>query len=220
MREFPTGYRIENGAVVIDLRLSRVAQLFNTFDPAPFHERDLDDDAEAYIVACAREITHRHRFKLVVHLPAEEAAREDARQLEKAVNHYFLYRAQGQRRELRQAFRHGRWSLLVGLTTLVSCLGLRALLALLDPKQGTLAGEIASEGLLIVGWVAMWRPAEQFLYAWHPTRQTLRVYRNLSCVRVEIRARTLHLPHPRMADTVFPPTDSRGNHVHTGLQQG
>ena len=178
---------MENGVMMIDLRLNRVAQLFNTFDPSPFHERDLDDDAEAYIVACAREITHRHRIKLVIHLPPEEAAREDPLQLEKAVNHYFLYRAQAQYRELLQVFRLGRWSLVVGLTTLVTCLCLRALIALLNSKL--LASEIVSEGLLIVGWVAMWRPAEMFLYAWHPQRQTLLVYRNLSCVPVEIRTR-------------------------------
>ena len=188
-RELPAEYRIEDGAAAIDLRLRRVAQLFNSFDPSPFHERDLDDDAEAYIVACAREMPRHHPFKLVVHLPPEEAAHEDSRQVEKAVNHYFLYRAQGQRRELRQVFRHGRWSLLVGLTVLISCLGLRALIALLDPKLNTLVGEIASEGLLIIGWVAMWRPAELFLYAWNPTRQTLQVYRILSRVPVEIRAR-------------------------------
>ena len=180
---------MDHGVMVIDLRLNRVAQLFNTFDPSPFHERDLDDDAEAYIVACAREITHRHPYKLVIHLPAVEAAREDAHQIEKAVNHYFLYRAQAQRRELLQVFRLGRWSLFVGLSTLITCLGLRALIALLDPQQQLLASEIASEGLLIVGWVAMWRPAEMFLYAWHPTRQMLRVYRNLSCARVDVRVR-------------------------------
>ena len=190
MRELPPGYRMEHGVMVIDLRLSRLAQLFNTFDPSTFHERDLDDDAEAYIVACAREITHRHRYKLVIHLPPGEAAREDSRQLEKAVNHYFLYRAQGQRRELLQTFRLGRWSLFVGLTTLVTCLGLRALLVLLDPNRHLLASEIASEGLLIVGWVAMWRPVELFLYAWHPQRQMLRVYRNLSCAHVDVRVRT------------------------------
>ena len=188
-QDLPTEYRTETGVVVIDLRLKRLAQLFNTFDPAPFHERDLDDDAEAYIVACAREITHRHPFKLVVHLPLEEAARADARQLEKAVNHYFLFRAYSQRRELRQVFRNGRWSLLVGLICLVSCLGLRALLAIVDPGQKLLVTETVSEGLLIVGWVAMWRPADLFLYAWHPTRQTLRVYRALSRVPVELRAR-------------------------------
>ena len=87
MHEISPVYRTEDGVVVIDLRLNRVAQLFNTFDPAPFHERDLDDDAEAYIVACAREITRRNKIKLVLHLPPEEAARENARQIEQAVNH-------------------------------------------------------------------------------------------------------------------------------------
>lgn len=188
--DIPADYRIEQGVAAIDLRLGRVAQLFNSFDPSPFHERDLDDDAEAYIVACAREITHRHPFKLVVHLPPEEAARENVRQLERAVHHYFLYRAQGQRRELRRVFRQGRWSLLVGLATLISSLGLRSLLGILDPHESMLATEIAREGLLIVGWVAMWRPAELFLYAWHPTRQTLQVYQKLSRVAVEVRVRS------------------------------
>ena len=34
----------------IEIKLSRMQQLFNSFDPSPFHERDLDQDAEAYIV--------------------------------------------------------------------------------------------------------------------------------------------------------------------------
>jgi hypothetical protein len=34
----------------IEIRLSRPQQLFNSLDPSPFHERDLDEDAEAYIV--------------------------------------------------------------------------------------------------------------------------------------------------------------------------
>jgi hypothetical protein len=31
----------------IEIRLGRPQQLFNSFDPSPFHERDLDEDAEA-----------------------------------------------------------------------------------------------------------------------------------------------------------------------------
>ena len=178
---------MEHGAMVIDLRLNRIAQLFNTFDPSPFHERDLDDDAEAYIVACAREITHRHRIRLVIHLPPEEAAREDARQVEQAVNHYFLYRAQAQRRELRQVFRLARWSLLVGLATLVTCRGLRGLIALLNLSDHPLVGEIASEGLLIIGWVAMWHPLEIYLYRWWPLRRLGKVYQKLSQMPVEVR---------------------------------
>ena len=35
----------------IELRLRRIEQLFDSFDPAPFHEKDLDRDAEEFIVS-------------------------------------------------------------------------------------------------------------------------------------------------------------------------
>ena len=40
----------------IEISLSRLSQLFNSFDPSPFHERDLDPDAEEYIVGSAEEV--------------------------------------------------------------------------------------------------------------------------------------------------------------------
>ena len=40
---------------LIELRLNNVGQLFNTMDPSPFHERDLDHDAEEFILSWARE---------------------------------------------------------------------------------------------------------------------------------------------------------------------
>ena len=40
----------------IELRVRDVAQLFHTLDPFPFHERDLDKDAEEFIVGWAREL--------------------------------------------------------------------------------------------------------------------------------------------------------------------
>jgi len=189
MPEVSSEYRKAGEWVLIDMRLNRMAQLFNSFDPAPFHERDLDDDAESYIVACARELAPHRRFRLVIELPADEAAHADAQQIERAIQHYFSYRAQGQKRELRHVFRHGRWSLMVGSACLLSCLGLRALLGWLTGGHGSLAVDVANEGLLIIGWVAMWRPAEMFLYAWHPTRQTLRVYEHLSHVPVDVLVR-------------------------------
>lgn len=38
---------------LIELRLRTVDQLFNTMDPSPFHERDLDDDAADFILSWA-----------------------------------------------------------------------------------------------------------------------------------------------------------------------
>ena len=39
---------------VIELRVDKIAQLFHSLDPYPFRERDLDKDAEDYIVGWAR----------------------------------------------------------------------------------------------------------------------------------------------------------------------
>ena len=40
----------------IELRVEELAQLFETLDPLPFRERDLDKDAEEFIVSWAREL--------------------------------------------------------------------------------------------------------------------------------------------------------------------
>jgi hypothetical protein len=35
----------------IEISLNRLSQLFNSLDPSPFRERDLDQNAEDYIIA-------------------------------------------------------------------------------------------------------------------------------------------------------------------------
>ena len=40
----------------IQLHIHEVRQLFNTIDPSPFRERDLDPECEEFIVAWAREL--------------------------------------------------------------------------------------------------------------------------------------------------------------------
>ncbi|HUR21430.1 MAG TPA: hypothetical protein VMZ90_11515 [Vicinamibacterales bacterium] len=45
---------------------------------------------------------------------------------------------------------------------------------------------VLREGLLIGGWVAMWRPLEIFLYDWWPIRTEPRLFERLSAMPVEI----------------------------------
>jgi hypothetical protein len=40
----------------IEISVSRLQQLFNSLDPSPFYERDLDHDAEEYILGSAEEL--------------------------------------------------------------------------------------------------------------------------------------------------------------------
>lgn len=173
------------GEWTIELRVRDARQLFNSFDPSPFREKDLDDDAEEYIVDWARELPPEGGFLIVVHLPAEEAGREGAQQLGEALRNYFSYRSEVFSRDLREHFRLGRRVLAVGLSVLLVCL-LAGHLITTYVAAGPV-GLFLQESLLIIGWVANWRPAEIFLYGWMPLKRRRDLYRRLAAARLEIR---------------------------------
>ena len=88
----------------IHLKLRELSQLFNSMDPSPFRDKDLDADAEAFIEGWALEFHVSAPLTLVVHLeqPPGSAAGDDPRELiESAVQHFFLNKAVAARRELR-----------------------------------------------------------------------------------------------------------------------
>lgn len=179
-------YRSENGVSLIEIRLSSMQQLFNSLDPAPFHEKDLDPEAEAYIAESAREFPISTPLKLVLYVPQKDmTAAEDAR-VEEAIHHYFGYRLWLERAALRRELSYGRTTLVIGLAFLFACIALRQLV--LSTGQGTVY-QIMAEGLLISGWVAMWRPIQAFLYDWWPIRRNCRLYEKLARLPVDLRPR-------------------------------
>ncbi len=46
---------------------------------------------------------------------------------------------------------------------------------------------LVEESLLILGWVANWRPIEIFIYDWWPIVRRRNLYRRLAAATVEIR---------------------------------
>lgn len=169
----------------IEIRVDEVSQLFNTLDPFPFHERDLDGDAEEYIVGWAREVAHQGPLTIVVHLPASEASSEAAKGLQTALTRFFAYRADILGRDLNELFRVGRVALLIGLTVLGVCLAAGHLIA--GWASDSYLGRFLSESLIIVGWVANWRPIEIFLYDWWPLWRRRDLYRRLAAASVIVK---------------------------------
>lgn len=179
-------YRIENGFRLIEINLREIRQLFNSLDPAPFHEQDLDAAAEEYIVGAVRELGLHEPNKLIVYLPQPACADVDAAGLPAAIQHYFAYRAAHVASELKQTLRFGAVSLAIGFAFLFLCLTLRQVSSVVISGA---AAQIFAEGLLIVGWVALWRPLEVFLYEWWPIRYRQRLFDYLASMPVEVRAR-------------------------------
>lgn len=175
----------QGGANAIEVRVEEIAQLFDTLDPFPFRERDLDKHAEEYIVGWARELPRNRSIKIIIHVPEDELRSEHANQLGEALSRYFNYRAEVVGRDLNELFRVGRQSLLIGVVVLAVCvLTARAVTAGLGSES---LGGIMRESLIILGWVANWKPIEIFLYAWWPLARRRNLYRRLAAASVELR---------------------------------
>ncbi len=169
---------------VIELRVDDIAQLFHTLDPFPFRERDLDREAEEYIVGWAQELSGRPAIRIRVHHPNTDAQAKTAQELHEAFARYFADRANAIQRDINELFRVGRWSLAIGLAILIMCLLLAHFAGVLF---GNPLGRLLEESLLILGWVANWRPLEIFLYDWWPLVRRRGLYRRLSEAVIETR---------------------------------
>jgi hypothetical protein len=170
---------------VIQVHVAELKQLFNSIDPSPFRNKDLDPRAEEFIVGWAKDMPRDAPLGLVVDLDRPAGLPDEAAVLRDAIHEFFLQRAQAFRRRLRELFRFGRTSLAIGLIALAAAIALGDFLASL--MKGGRIGEILRESLTIGGWVSMWRPLEVFLYDWWPIRNEARLSDRLAAMPVRIQ---------------------------------
>jgi hypothetical protein len=173
-------YRREGSWNLIEIKLHEPAQLFNSFDPSPFHERDLDADAAEYLTNAFRELHGHKHIKLVIYLA--HTTPETMTSIKSSIRNYFRYREMVTLFKVRQRLRIGRSSLLIGLVFLFVCNFIRLWLPTAD-----MAARTINEGLLIIGWVAMWKPLDILLYEWWPLMADSRLYGRLSEILVEVK---------------------------------
>src|SRR3954463_14339142 len=152
--ERTAGDPIPPNCVQIEVRVAELKQLFNAMDPSPFRERDLDPNAEEFIVGWGREAPRDAPLALLVRLDRGAGPPGEPVALREAIQDYFGHRAIVTRRRLHELFRRGRISLLIGLVALA------ALTFLGDFTAKAMPGPMASvfhESLSIGRWVAMCR---------------------------------------------------------------
>jgi hypothetical protein len=170
---------------VIEVHVGELRQLFNAIDPSPFQDKDLDPKAEEFIVGWAKDLPNDASLALVVDLDRQAGLPDEATLLRDAIHQFFRQRAQTYRQRLRELFRVGRTSLVIGLVALTAAIALGDFLANL--LKDSRIGEILRESLTIGGWVSMWRPLEVFLYDWWPIRNEARLSDRLANMPVRIR---------------------------------
>ena len=168
---------------VIEVRLREVNQLFDAMDPAPFHERELNRNAEEYLVDSVTELPSGVLREIVLYIEDAQLV-DDGAAIGAAIRDHFSRRSALAQRALRRLLKRGFGSLIVGLSFLTAMFVIAQVLERLMGEHAI--AKIFREGLLIIGWVAMWKPLEILLYDWWPILSERRLFDRLSRVQVRI----------------------------------
>jgi hypothetical protein len=176
----PSRYRIEIAEPVVDVRVPTVERLFDNRDPAPFRTRDLDPSLVEYLTGAAEDLVNSDGLRVVFWLeqPCEP------REIDAAFHAHFEYEKERLDRNRRRQVRSGWIGLAIAVVSLVGLVGLGELVT------RTIAGTLGAglkEGLVISGWVLMWRPVDVLVYESIPWRRQRRVIRKLLDATLEMR---------------------------------
>ena len=183
MADLESLYKKVNGRILIEIKLTSIMQLFNSFDPAPFHEKELDSAAEHYIIDTVKDFPSKTQFKIIIYLPSDLANSDRGRSIGQAVQNHFEYKMLVADRKFRQHFKHGRTSLVIGLSFLAVALIGRQMASHLSDQ---FFAQMFADALLIIGWAAMWEPVTVLLYELWPIVQTKNVYSRISRMEIEV----------------------------------
>src|SRR5262249_37387335 len=92
------GEPIPTKCAVIEVHIGELKQLFNSIDPSPFRNRDLDPKAEEFIVDWAKDVARDSTLALLVDLDRQAGLPDEAAVLRDAIHQFFRQRAEGYRR--------------------------------------------------------------------------------------------------------------------------
>jgi hypothetical protein len=156
----------EGDSVIIRLEVNSVGSLVDPGN-SPFRGPRMHPDVGGRILQIA------HNFPKATHFTVEflvpDACNASMHEAREALAVLAAESKDDAEKELREIFRNGRLSLLVGFLAVMVLLGLTELLLLLGGESATVRA--ITESLIIVYWVILWRPAELLLYDHFPVRR-------------------------------------------------
>jgi hypothetical protein len=189
-----------HGTSTVSLRVRHLGQLFSSFDPSPFWDRDLDRDAATFV---EEEFADRPRDRAwVLNISTADHYDYTHSDVQEAVKHYYARLAESTRHSMREQLRIGRISLAVGIGVFVLCMAGRELF------ESAPLPRVLDEGLILLAWIALWLPIEQLVSDLIPLIRRRRFYERLARIRVHLH-RVSSEPTVAGADvTAFPPVTS------------
>jgi hypothetical protein len=141
------------------IRLNSIDQLFWEFDSQPVAERSVTGDVRWYLLDAWELVRHTEPSHLTIYAPASEREGTDEKAVQKAI-HRTLRSASGPLRRVDPLSRQEKVAASIGVAVLLLTI---AISSALDHLSDEIVIESISQAIVVVGWVAVWRPAERFV---------------------------------------------------------
>ena len=175
------GRQRTDSAATVSIHVRDLAQMFNSLDPSPFWDRDLDPQAAQFIEEEFSEKSSARTWHLHVHTQSQSELASD---LQVALERYYERMAGSSRRRAREQMRGAQIALVAGAAIFLLSMSARQILNSFSPGG---APRMLDQGLIILAWLALWRPAEALIYGWVPLYRRRRLYERLAAIRVSVR---------------------------------
>ena len=169
----------------IILELHDLDQLLLVPDSLFYGKRMLNPDAEEVIIEEVTKAALGDHIRLKIHLLEDKITRKD--EILAAIHKHFNYRREKSETKLKKVLHLGWQSLLISIVFLGILISLTLLIIKLLPEGGL--SITFREILIILGWVALWRPADLLLYEWRPFKREINLFRRLERCDLEIVTR-------------------------------
>lgn len=168
---------------IISVRVKSIHQLFDLRDPSPFNERDLDLGFVQFIRSSAEDLPTSLPLQIQISIEDQSGEVLPPKSVAKAIQTYFALEALQKRRELKRHARKAPIYLLIGAAVLLFSI---TLARTLESRESNTALSILKEGLVIFGWVSLWKPMEFLLFDWNPIYDSMKLNRRLEAADIQI----------------------------------
>jgi hypothetical protein len=141
------------------IRIDSIDDLFWPFDARPIAERTLSGDARWYLLDEWDRLRDSRPTCLTVCAPESERSTTDENAVRVAIRRS-LEQAAGPLRRADPLSRQEKVAARIGIAFLTAAIMVSTAL---DRASEAVIVEGISQGILVIGWVALWRPAERFV---------------------------------------------------------
>ncbi|MDO5845815.1 MAG: hypothetical protein Q4Q04_02710 [Methanocorpusculum sp.] len=173
---------------VIELRMMTLSDIYNPIDPSPLEEKSLKPDTIQYILQALDSAADWKRKSVSIHIFMSEPfyTNEQIKSgIESAIPAYFRERFGVEEYKYRVRTKQGRRYLLYGTLFLTSCIIISTFMTSIFRANDVVYA--IGQSIVVIGWVALWKPAEFYLFDRRDMREYLELLKKAAsaCVVTE-----------------------------------